>query len=92
MATLGVSHERTILCGSNLADSLNKLKLWDDAKTLVRDQLSVARQSLGTDHNLTLRLNQRLATALMNNPERTRDDPRFQPTPIRAAARSQFCI
>ena len=78
VATLGVSHERTILCGSNLVASMLSLKLWDEAKSFGRDRLlPVARQSLGADHDETLKINHRLAAALANNPERTRDHLRL---------------
>ena len=77
-AALGVSNERTIMCGVNLASSLLGLELWDEAAPLLRDQLlPAARRSLGADHHLTLGVNQNLATGLADNPECTRDDPRF---------------
>ena len=75
---LGVSHEDTILSGCNLALSLCKLELWEECKPFARDQvLPVARRSLGADHDLTLKLNHNLATALTQDPNRTRDDPRL---------------
>ena len=65
---------RTILSGCNLAISLTALELFDEAKTLNRDQLlPPARRSLGADHDLTLKLNHNLAAALANDPERTRN-------------------
>ena len=77
MATYGASHENTILSGTNLAISLLKLDLWDEARSFSCDQLlPVARQSLGADHDLTLRTRQNIANALADNPERTRDNPR----------------
>ena len=76
-ALLGISHEQTIIAGSSLTSSLNALMLWDESKSLLRDQLPAARRSLGADHNLTLRLNQNLAMALAEHPECTRDDPRL---------------
>ena len=90
---VGVSNERTIMIGSNMVNSLNENLLWDESKTLVRDQLlPVARRSLGADHDLTLSLSQKLAATLASDPKSTRDNRRFNPTPIRAAARATFLI
>ena len=75
VATLGVSHEDTIISGNNLVISLDKLGLGHESQPLLRDQLlPAARRSLGSDHALTLALNQNLAAALQFNPKRTRDD------------------
>ena len=74
VAIKGLSHERTILAGSNLVGSLNNLKLWNESKPLLCDLLPAARQSLGSDHDLTLGLHYSLAVALVNNPGRTREN------------------
>merc|ERR1712129_162283 len=64
----------TIQGGFNLAVSLNSVERWSESRSLVRDQLlPVARQSLGAEHNITLRLEINVAINLMGNPERTRD-------------------
>ena len=77
LATLGVSNEGTLLSGNDLGLSLTKLELWDEAKTLIRDQLlPVARRTLGADHHMTLHFAHDLARALLGDPKRTRDDPR----------------
>ena len=57
--------------------SLNNLGLYGELKTFVRNQLPVARRSLGSDHHATLQLNLSLILALSNDPEHTRDDPRL---------------
>ena len=78
VATRGVSHLDAIVCGSNLVASMLSLKLWDEAKSLGRDHLlPVARQSLGADHDETLKINHRLAAALVAHPECTRDHLRL---------------
>ena len=78
VATLGLSHERTISVGTNLLVSLHRLKEFGEATAFSRDQLlPAARRSLGADHNATLRINQYLARALYFDPESTRDDLRF---------------
>jgi len=75
VASFGVSDVDTIMSSLNMTSSMLKIKRWDDATTLLRDQLlPVARRSLGSDHDLTLALRQNLADALSYNRERTRDD------------------
>ena len=77
VAACGGSDENSLMAGSNLAISLGMAGLLDQSKTLVRDQLlPVARRSLGSDHDVTLRLSQSLATALQNG-YRTREDLRL---------------
>ena len=77
-ATVGVSHERTILAGSHLVVSLQRVHRWDEATALLRDQLlSVARRLLGADHDLSIALSLSLAVCLSDSPERTRYDPRL---------------
>jgi len=81
VAMLGVSHDYTIATGYRLARSLCKLGLVEETKIFLRDQLlPVARRSLGSDHGLTLALNQTLARALITTPERTRNDLRLNLT------------
>ena len=65
LAISGASHEGTIISGSNLLATLNMLGRWDEAKPLARDQLlPAARQSLGADHDTTLKLTKNLACTL----------------------------
>ena len=74
-AILGVSDEKTIVSGSNLATSLIHLELWDEAKTILRDQLlPMARQSLGRDHETCLALGHRMAEALVGHPNANDED------------------
>ena len=80
VAMRGVSNENTIICGSNVVNSLLWLRNLDEAKLLLRDQLlPTARRSLGPDHELTLSLNYNLVDALASAPEDTRDDLRLNP-------------
>ena len=74
---LGCSHFRTLQIAYNTSSSLLTLRLWDEAKSLLRNELLTAQQSLGLDHDLPLELNRNLALALMSDPERTSDDPRL---------------
>ena len=80
VATLGASNERTLLSGSNLLISLDKLRRYDEVTSFARDLLPVARQSLGADHTITLNISQSLAAALQSNPQRTCDDLRLNQT------------
>ena len=80
VVTLGASDERTLISGCNLSGSLNELDHFDDAKSLLRDQLlPAARQTLGADHDLTLGIHHNLAAALHGNPKCTRGDLRLKP-------------
>ena len=81
----GVSHLATITSALSLAVALGSLKHWDEAISLLRDQLPVARRSLGADHHLTL-----LNKSVTADPERTRDNPVFESTHIRAAGTTFF--
>ena len=91
VATRGISHLDTIFTASNIVASMLSLELWDEAKSLGRDHLlPVARQSLGADHDETLKINHRLAAALVDHPESTRDHPRFESTPIRAGQKTDL--
>ena len=74
VAALGVSHKYAIMSGSNVAQNLFMLRHFDEAAALLRDQLlPVARQSLGADSDVILKLNQTLSVTLADNPESTRD-------------------
>ena len=75
VAVCGVSDERSISIGSNLANTLTHKGFWNECISLLRDQLlPAARQSLGPDHDLMLKLNYNLGMSLGDNPESTRDD------------------
>mmetsp|Transcript_17168 Transcript_17168/g.52155 ORF Transcript_17168/g.52155 Transcript_17168/m.52155 type:complete len:133 (+) Transcript_17168:359-757(+) len=70
----GVSHLATITSALSLAVALGSLKHWDEAISLLRDQLPVAWRSLGVDHHLTLLNKITLAAGVTADPERTRED------------------
>ena len=71
----GVS-EQSIVTGLNLSISLMRQGLWNEIKSFLRDQLPVARQTLGADADLTLKLQKVLAGALCDDPDHTRTDLR----------------
>ena len=74
--TLGASHRSTICSALNLSVSLVNAQLFNDSKSFLRDQLPVARRSLGADHYLTLRVHHFLGMALQGSPGCTRDNLR----------------
>ena len=72
----GVEHENTLIAANNYADSLNSLKRFEEAKSLSRKTLPMARRVLGETHILTLRLRWNYAAALINASGATIDDLR----------------
>ena len=76
VATLGASHESTILNGNNLVISLLDLELWDEARQLARKNLSHANKTHGKDHESTLFACKRVVHALCRNPAAVCDYPR----------------
>jgi len=78
IASYGLAHEHTIQTGSNLIVTMFRLGLYDEGKTLLRDQLvPAARRLLGYDHDTTLDLNKNLANAIQEDPKRSRDNRRL---------------
>ena len=49
----GTAHEQTIISASNYAWTLKALRRYDEAKTLMRKKLPVARRVLGPAHPVT---------------------------------------
>ena len=79
VAIHGVSDESAIRAGANVAVALIQLEIWDESRTLLRDQLlPAARRLLGNDDDLTLGIKQALADILLFDPERTREDLCFE--------------
>ena len=52
----GPDHENTIIDAINLSESLIEAKLFEEARSLLRDNIPVARRTLGDEHDLTLTL------------------------------------
>ena len=74
----GVSHEVTLVNGSNLVTLMHRASLFDETRHFLRDQLlPEARRSLGADHDVTLKIRQCLSATLFENPNGTRDEPRL---------------
>ena len=58
----------------NYASSLNRLQRFDEAKSLMRKTIPVARRVLGGDNGITLRVKFTYALALYNDTGATLDD------------------
>ena len=70
----GEEHERTLLAANNYAFSLMKLERFEEAKTLLRRMLPVARRVLGESDGLTLKLQSINAASLHRDPGATLDE------------------
>ena len=74
--SLARRHRRTLIAASNYATSLIQLKRFEEAKSLLRKTLPVARRVLGESHDTTLRMRWNYAAALYKDPGATLDDLR----------------
>jgi len=72
----GKEHGETIRSAFNYADSLRQLKRFEEAKTLMRKMIPVARRVLGEEHSVTLTMKAIYADALYMDPGATLDDLR----------------
>ena len=72
----GEEHEYTLTAASNYASSLTALKRFEEAKSLLRRSIPVARRVLGEGHDLTLRMMMIHASTLFMDPAATLDDLR----------------
>ena len=84
---LGEGHDNTLLAANNYASSLNGLRRFEEAKTLLRRTLPVARRVLGECDDLTLRMRFNYATALCQDTGATLDDLREAVTTFEDAGR-----
>jgi len=72
----GEQHEETLRAANNYAVSLNGLERFEEAKSLLRRTMPVARRVLGTSDELTLMMKWNHAEALYRNPAAALDDLR----------------
>ena len=72
----GEENERTLRAACNYASSLVCLKRFEEAKSLLRKVMPVARRVLGDTHDHTLRMREIYARALYYDPDATLDDLR----------------
>ena len=84
----GEEHEKTLLAATNYTVSLLKVKRLEEARSLMRKTIPVARHVLGEGHRLTLMMSMNYATALIRDPDATLDDLREAVTTLEDAERT----
>ena len=72
----GEEREETLLAASNYAVSLKNLDRFEEAKSLLRKSIPVARRVLGENNETTIRMRWYCAVALCNDGSATLDDLR----------------
>ena len=72
----GKQHYETLREANNLANSLGRLQHFEEAKSLLRKTIPVARRVLGENTDLTLRMRLVYAEALYKDASSTLDDLR----------------
>ena len=73
---------------TNYADSLTNLRRFEEAKSLLRKTMPVARRVLGDSHDLTLTMRSKYAVALYTDDDATLDDFREAVTTLVEAERT----
>ena len=84
---LGEEHENTLIAALGYARNLFGLHKFEEAKSLLRKTVPVARRVLGESDDTTLRMRSVYAGALCNDPGTTRDDLREAATTLEDAER-----
>ena len=84
----GEEHGKTVLAAYNYAASLVSLGRFEQAKSLLRKMLPVARRVLGENHELTLTMRWIYARALYYDEGATLDDLREAVTTLEDAERT----
>ena len=84
----GEEHEFTLIAASNIAMSLVTLERFEEAKSLVRKMIPVARRVLGESDETTLRLRWYYAQALYRNAGATLDELREAVTVLEDSERT----
>ena len=72
----GEEHYDTLLAAQNYAESINGLQRFEEAKSLLRKTMPVARRVLGEGNEHTLKMRWIYARALYSDPDATLDDVR----------------
>jgi hypothetical protein len=83
----GEEHETTLLTAKNYATSLCDLERFEEAKSLLRKTMPVARRVLGENDALTLGIRANYAGVLYLDPDATLDQLREAVTTLEDAAR-----
>ena len=88
LKTHGVEHSYTFTTANNYAASLVLLRHFEDATSLLRQTIPVARRVLGDSDDTTLRTRSIYAQALYSDPGATLDDLREAVTTLEETART----
>ena len=70
----GEEQRETLLAANNLASSLVDLQHFEEAKSLLRKMMPVARRVLGDSNDITLKMRWNYADVLYQDPGATGDD------------------
>ena len=84
----GEEHKSTIRAALNYASSLTRLQCFEEAKTLLRQTMPVARRVIGENNDLTLRMRWIYAEALYLDTGATLDDLREAVTTLEETERT----
>ena len=84
----GEENDRTLLAANNYASSLAELKRFEEAKTLLRKTMPVARRVVGGSHELALSMSALSTKALYTDEGATLDDVREAVTTLEDTART----
>ena len=84
----GEEHQSTLIAAGNLADSLGHQRHYEEARSLLRKSIPVARRVLGESHDLTLRMRWCYAQALSRDPIATLDNLRAAATTLEDVERT----
>ena len=85
----GEKHEQTLQAAYNYASSFLSLQRFEEAKSLLRKLIPVARRVLGENQGLTLDMRWNYAAALCKDPAATLDDLREAVTTLEEAERAK---
>jgi len=80
-------HRNTLIAANNYAHCLFTLRRFEEAKSLMRKMIPVARRVLGHDNDLTLQMRLNYGRALYEDPGATLDDLRDAVTTLEDTAR-----
>ena len=84
----GEESERTLISASNYAATFLALERLEEARSMLRKTIPVARRVLGEGHDLTLRMRTIYAQAIYSDPDATLDDLRETVSTLEETART----
>ena len=84
----GEEHRETLIAANNYAASLETLQRYQEARSLLRKTIPVARRILGESDRITLTMRKIFATALYEDDSSTLDDLREAKTTLEESERT----